>query len=252
VPPVSDLAVPDPSVSGPPVTPVPVPPGVGEVLFFGGTFDPVHRGHVRLPVAARDAALGDGGWLVYVPASRSPHKSRGPAATDADRAEMLRLALLGVERVAVWTDEVDRARGRGEAGGKPPPSFTVETLERAKGALGPGVRLRLLLGTDQAAAFHRWHRAHELLVIAPPVVMLREPIGTPDDLRRTMGATGAWSREELGRWADAAVDVPPLDVSSTAVRDALRHRRGDRGGLTRLLDPRVLDYIEGRGLYAPE
>ncbi len=86
------------------------------VILFGGTFDPPHRGHVELPARVRDElerrmeCVGKG-WLVYVPAARSPHKEKGPAASDADRVEMVRRSLEGVERVGVWTEEIDRARG---------------------------------------------------------------------------------------------------------------------------------------------
>ena len=113
------------------------------VVLFGGTFDPPHRGHVELPVRVRDelerraGCVGEG-WLVYVPAARSPHKERGPVVSDADRVEMLGRAIAGVPRAGVWTEEIDRARAQQEAGGDgrdaraTEPSFTVETVRRAR------------------------------------------------------------------------------------------------------------------------
>src|SRR5262245_39793105 len=101
------------AVGEPPITPVPLPVTVQDVLLFGGTFDPPHLGHVRIPIQVLDRAMPAGAFLLYVPAARSPLKESGPQASDADRVEMLRLVLteLGTpNRTAIWTDELDRAR----------------------------------------------------------------------------------------------------------------------------------------------
>src|SRR5512140_903779 len=98
------------------ITSVPLPPGVREVLVFGGTFDPPHAAHARLPFSVRDSMLGPKAWLLYIPAARNPLKDHGPEASDNDRVRMLKmliaehLATSGEGRVGVWNDECERAR----------------------------------------------------------------------------------------------------------------------------------------------
>jgi nicotinic acid mononucleotide adenylyltransferase len=90
----------------------------------------------RLALAARDAIYPDDrhapAWLVFVPAARNPHKPTNPAATNAQRVEMLRLATADADRVAIWTDEIDRAH-------ETAPSFWADTIERAR-TIAPGRR----------------------------------------------------------------------------------------------------------------
>jgi nicotinate-nucleotide adenylyltransferase len=233
--------------------------GVGGVVIFGGSFDPPHRGHVRLGTAARDAweeASGlRGVWLVCVPAARSPHKQLGPIADGAYRAEMLRLALAGepgnggVPRAGVWTDELDRAGGA---------SYTVETLRRARAWLdargGRGVPLRLLIGADQALAFHTWREPAEILRLAPPLVLLRSAgsgSGGADatSLIADLHATGAWNADQLETWRGGIVQAPLVDISATAVRAALREPKRDPAALEAMVGSPVLRYIESHGLY---
>ena len=211
------------------------------VLLCGGSFDPPHKGHVHLPLlAARhiEQRLDQprGVWLVYVPAGRSPHKSAQPEATDAQRLAMLTLATEHLPRCAVWTDEIDRAAA---APGRP--SYTVDTVRRLRSWLddhgGDEVRLRLLIGADQAAAFDRWREPEAIIALAEPLVMAR-PGGT-DGPSVFPASLGDWSRRLL--------PIPTLDVSSTAVREAVH--AGDAAVVKRSLDPRVADYIEGEGLY---
>ena len=233
------------------ITPVPVPESAQRILLFGGSFDPPHMGHVRLAIAAR-AALGAGEpcletWLVYVPAARSPHKPDAPEASDEDRLAMLRLATADLDRVAIWTDEIDRARaGEDDA---PAPSYMIDTLRRARSVLRDDVEIRLLIGADQAVSFDRWREPRRIIALAQPVVMLREPTETTGALIREMEATGAWTPEELDRWARWVVPVALDPASATAVRAALHGPRTGATGLDGLLDERVLAYIERRGLY---
>ena len=165
------------------------------VVLFGGSFDPPHRAHAALPDAVR-AALPDAecAWLLYIPAARSPHKQRGPVASDDQRLEMLRLAIKDVAHAAVWTDEVDRATSG-------TPSFTIDTVRRARAWLdasgGTRVTLRLLIGADQAAKFHTWREPRRIIDIAEPLVMLRRPSESADELRAAMAAPSLWSAGEL-------------------------------------------------------
>jgi nicotinate-nucleotide adenylyltransferase len=221
-----------------PITPWPAPAGAS-VLLFGGTFDPPHLAHTELALAARDELLGEQGWLVYVPAARNPHKSTQPVAADAHRVEMLRLATKDADRVAVWTDEVDRAAHPGSNDER---SFWVDTVTRARAAAGPGAALRFLIGADQAIAFHRWHEHERILEFAEPAVMLRKPCPTRESFRATLMLTGI----DPAAWIPRLVSVDAVDAASTDAREAIErgHPRAD------LLDPLVLGYIERHGLYA--
>jgi len=222
------------------ITRWPVPPGVGDVVVVGGSFDPPHGGHVRVPERVR-RAVAPGGWLLYVPAGVSPFKvgvARGAGA--ADRVAMVGLAVAGLERAAVWTDEVDRYVDGGE------PSYMVDTLLRAREVAGEGVVFRLMLGADQAAAFHRWREFRKVALLAEPVVVLRPPLGTVSALVAAMRETGAWAEGELLQWA-RRVAMSDLDTtSSTEIRGTVSGRSavGVEG-----LDEAVARYIDERGLY---
>lgn len=216
---------------------MPVPADAAAVLLYGGVFDPPHRAHTGLPALVRDAAM-PGAWLVYVPASRSPFKA-APPTPDADRLAMLRIATEPLPRAAVWTDELDRTRP-GE------PSYWIETLIRARRALGSGAGLRFLIGADQALGFHRWREPRRILELAEPLVMLRSPAEHANALADGLRSAGFWSDHEIDRWLERIVPVPVLDISATAIRAKLA-----AGGCeVPELDPAVLDYIRGAGLYA--
>jgi nicotinate-nucleotide adenylyltransferase len=248
-------------VSPAPTTPLPIatlgpeaPGGGGVVVLFGGTFDPPHVGHVILPARVRDAlehahGCPGRGWLVYVPAARSPHKAQGPAARDQDRAAMVALAISELPRAGVWTDEIDRAAldpARTE------PSYTVETLGRARAWLDEhglsGATLRLLIGADQAVSFHRWRDPRDILRLAKPAVMIRGAEREADVLADRIAASGFWSAQELAQWRGSIVPVGVIDVSATQVRAALRS--GDDELARQCLPGPVLEYIRSRGLYS--
>ena len=204
------------------------------MLLFGGVFDPPHIAHVRLAVHARDENLGSDTHLVYVPAARSPHKAAGPAAADRHRLAMLALAVHDVPHCAIWTDEIDR-------GGS---SFWIDTLGRARALLGPHVSMRFLIGADQAAAFDRWRDFRDILALADPLVLLREPMLSGHALLERMRATGSWSEVDLARWSGFVWDGSPASASSTESRSQVV-----AGEPPADIDPRVLEYIERQGLY---
>lgn len=221
------------------VGPAPVPPSAREVLVFGGTFDPPHRAHVDLPLAAMERLGAD--WLLYVPAARSPHKSSGPEASDEDRLAMLRAALARREQVSISTLEMER-----DGGG---PSYTVDTLRALRVLLPEGARMRLLIGADQAAAFHRWRMPEEIAALAEPVVMLRPPIESEEGLIRSMRPH--WRSGELEAWRRRIVAVPMMDISATELRNRLRARKDCRE-LGDALPPGVGRLIDERALYRGE
>ena len=234
----------------PPPPPPPHPPGPptpdardSVVLIFGGTFDPPHRAHLELPIAARDAIGAD--WLLYVPAGRSPFKKHNPVASDADRVAMLRAGLEGVARVSISTIELES-----DHSGERPPSYTVETLERLRSKAPGSTSFRLLIGADQASGFHRWREPERIIELAEPVVMLRVPHESRDALLESLRAH--WPDDDVDRWKRRIMSLPTIDVSATRARELLALGAFDSDELRGAIPSPVLDYIRKRDLYGPE
>jgi nicotinate-nucleotide adenylyltransferase len=226
------------------VADLPIPPGIGRadrILFFGGSFDPPHRAHTRLPFeVARAWWPGKRTLVVYVPAARSPHKPDPPAA-DHHRLAMLRLALADRDGWFLWQQELaDAALNPGE------PSYWADTWAIAADAF-PHADRAFLIGVDQALALHRWARFREFW--ADAVVMRRAEDLSASDFARRMHATGAWSPGEIERWSSRLVPTPTVDASSTGVRSALADP-AQRNARIESLDPGVQQYILDHGLYA--
>jgi len=216
-----------------------LPAGVTSVLVFGGSFDPPTLAHIELPALARDRAGLD--WLLYIPAAESPGKGSRPTAGGIDRAAMLRAALEGRERCSVSTIELDRAQRQ------PGPSYTVDTLRELCQRLGDGVRMRLLIGADQAASFHAWREPRQIIELAEPLVMLRTPAETAQGLWSRMATH--WPEQEGSAWRSRVVELPTIDASSTEARRLLRAGGAEAPGLTRLVPEGALRVIRERGLY---
>lgn len=198
------------------------------IIVFGGTFDPPTRAHVELPELARQRVGAD--LIAYVPAAQSPHKLDRPPTPPHHRLAMLRLALQASPHAVVLTDELDRA-----ADGRP--SYTVDTLRALRDRL-PHVALRLLIGTDQVHAFDRWREPDEIVRLAEPLVMVRPP----ETRESLLAALPASSRET---WAQRLVEIPPLPISATDVREHVAAGHCIRD----LVPPAVADYIAEHGLY---
>jgi len=134
---------------------------------LGGTFDPMHNGHVAAGEAAVECAGLD--EVVFVPTGNPPH--RPPAeASPAQRLEMCRLATADEPQLSVSDLEVQREG----------PSFTLDTLLALRGA-NPHAELFLVLGWDAASQFRSWHKPDEVLAIAPIVVVSRPGRNAPGE-----------------------------------------------------------------------
>jgi nicotinate-nucleotide adenylyltransferase len=199
-----------------PITPPTIPRsrGMRTLLVVGGSFDPVHSGHVLVPQAAMSIDFGMRGRILYVPAARSPHKTDGPFASDEHRVGMLRALTERSESCGYWTDEIDRAKD----GGGGDPSYTIDTLQRLRSVIRATVKLRLVIGIDQALRFHTWRRPREIIEIAEPYVL---PRGGVAQLGEAMDR-GFWTPGERRRW-DGWVAAHPVirDDNSTAIRAAI-------------------------------
>lgn len=211
------------------------------VLLFGGTFDPVHRGHTELAFAARELLFPSGGGrLVFVPAAISPHKATNPTPGH-HRVEMIRLACQGQSQWAVWTEELDRAEQGLDGAG---PSYWVDTLETASATHGD---LSFLIGADQALAFNRWHEWHRILKLAKPVVIARGELRSTTQLRDALTGAG-WSDQDAACFLGRAVvlETPIIDVNATAIRARLS--AGENAPIAGL-DPVVHRYAIEHRLY---
>jgi nicotinate (nicotinamide) nucleotide adenylyltransferase len=170
------------------------------VAVFGGSFNPVHEGHLAIVRAL--AADPEVQRVLVVPAHRSPFKGAGAPLPAALRWEMLRRALAGLPRVALSDVELHR----------PPPSYTVDTLH-ALAAWLPGARLMFALGWDAFAEFRGWYRAAEILSLAGLVVFDRAD--SPDGAGGSrVGGTGAAStadgrRDPVPEPSEWAALLPP-------------------------------------------
>jgi len=190
------------------------------VGVLGGTFDPVHNAHLRIAQLALDV-LGLG-QLLWIPTG-APGYRNAPVASAADRVAMLELAIRGEPRYVI-----DRRELLPGASG-----YTVDTLRALRAERGSDRPLVLLMGGDQFDKLETWHRWRELFTLARIAVFARPgwAPGASDAVR----AAGPVER----------IDMPPLDISSTAIR--ARVARGE--DVSRLVPPDVLQYILSHRLY---
>lgn len=207
--------------------------------ILGGTFNPVHIGHLRGAIEAREQLqLTE---VRLLPAAVPPLKE-APAVSAEHRAAMLDLAIAGIHGV-----EVDR-RELGRSG----LSYTVDTLAELRAELGPDCPLVFILGADSLTTLHRWHAWEHLFDLANVVVMSR-----PDNSENEIDASVTNYIESrtvachdlLSYPAGALCYLaqPSLSVSSTSLRKALVAGKN----VQFLLPPAVIEYIKQHDLYLP-
>jgi len=214
-------------------------------IYYGGTFDPVHLGHLAIARAARDELQVA---VRMLPAGDPPHRAV-PGATAEQRCTMLSLAIGDEPGLLLDRRELDRATrypGR--------PSYTVDTLRELRGELGPSRPLAWLVGADSLLGLSGWHEWEALFGLAHFVV--GEGPGSPlqasidGELGRAL--QGRWADNEQALFASPAGRIlrrpPPLrEASARAVRSQIA-----AGGPWRaLLPPAVADYVAAHGLYRP-
>lgn len=202
--------------------------------LFGGTFDPVHLGHLALARSARDAfALKK---VDFIPCHHPVHRGQ-PCASAQQRLKMLQLALADEPGFVVNTIELERDR----------PSWAVETLEQLRKENDEDI-LCWLMGADAWAGFAQWREPQRILQLAHVIVCARpgfERPNTPFD-DRIIGPGESLCDQPAGRVAWHA--MPPNDCSSTRVRESLMAGRP----ASECLPTPVLEFIQQQGLYRPE
>lgn len=195
------------------------------IALYGGTFDPIHKGHLEVARAAADTF--DLERVLLIPVGAPPHRGGRPEAPYRDRYRMVELACEADARFEASDLEAVRKDGR--------PNYSIDTIQRVTPDLAAGDRLFFVIGCDAFADIRTWHRWEEVVRGTEWIVVSR-PGSECDEERVPGGARVHW----LG---DVAVPV-----SSTGLRRRLRadERVAD------WLPANVREFIRSRGLYAPK
>lgn len=230
--------------------------------LFGGTFDPIHKGHLALAQAARERCLL--GRILFVPTNLPPHKSALPVASYFHRYAMTALACAAdkvfvpslLEAPAGFGVEDKKAA---KASVAPEPNYSIDTIRKLKRELKISDRLFFLIGMDAFKDISKWHQAEALfsecafLVASRPGYSLADVASAlPEKLRPRMEVTKPFSRQPAtGDLVLPGATVHLLDkinqkVSATEIRAAIRARRP----VKRFLAQSVEEYIKKEGLYA--
>jgi len=169
---------------------------------FGGTFDPIHLGHLMVAGDVHEALGLD--KTIFVPVGVPPHRPNGTVLEAEHRLRLVEVAVAGDERFTAWDGEVRRSG----------PSYTVDTLEELRAEHG-GHDLFLTIGADQHAVFSTWHRPERILELATVVVVERDGLGI------AASENGDRQSEEGLSAPHRVVQARRVDVSATEVRERL-------------------------------
>ncbi len=221
--------------------------------LFGGTFDPVHRGHLALAREAMERCQLH--KIYFVPANVPPHKVSRPLAPFAHRFAMLALAT-ATEKAFV--PSLLEAPEEGSSSKKEKPNYTIDTIRRLKQSFKSSDRLFLLIGMDAFADIAKWHQAEalfrecEFIVAGRPGYSLADVANAlPESLRPRAEVTKPFHKQAAtGDLVLPGVTIHLMgDLHQPASATAVREAAGKGKALGRYLDPTVAEYIKKTGLY---
>lgn len=194
---------------------------------LGGSFNPIHNGHLAMAEAVREAHALD--LVLFVPAGRPPHKQEDLAPAE-DRYRMVVLAIEGRDGFAASDLETSR----------PGPSYTVETLQELH-RRNPGAEIFFIMGEDSISEFPGWREPERILELARVVAVNRpghRASFRPEDFPRL-------PRALIERLERDRVQIEPSPLESTRLREDVRNGLS----IAESVPPGVAEYIERRGLY---
>lgn len=199
------------------------------VAVLGGSFNPIHHGHL---IVARSVAEQAGcARVILVPSPRPPHKPPDDLIDAKHRLAMAQQAIAGEPLFAVSDCELVR----------PGPSYTIYTVRQLANELGRGCELAWIIGSDWVGQMGTWYRASELLDSCRFLIAAR-PAHPPPDRQALLES---FTAEQVDRLLSGVLQTPRVDISSSDIR-----RRCQQGRSIRYLVPDpVLQYIETHGLY---
>ncbi len=200
-----------------------------KIVLFGGTFDPIHLGHTTVAAAAAEFLCAN--KVIFIPAKHSPLKSFLPSASDIDRLEMIKLAIVGHEIFEANDCELKRLA----------PSYTLETVRQFQAEYGSESSIYWLVGADSIDELVHWHDIVELIDECNLAVMYRAGFDKPD----FTGYEKLWGRRRIEKLQRNIVPTPLVDISSTEARDRLAAGQD----VAQMLYPAVVSYINKHNLY---
>lgn len=216
--------------------------------LFGGTFNPIHRGHIWAASEVKKGFNLD--QISLIPVALPPHKTSGTVADADDRLEMIHLAIAGLPGITVSDVELNR----------PGPSYTIDTVRHFKKTLAEDSRIYLIMGLDAFLEIDTWKSYTELLEQIAFIVMARPDADYPDAdqgwkiLENYLNSTLSADYEFLNergcyvsevRQPIYTVDIDAMDISSTKIRECIKTKKT----IENLVPPGVADFIQSKGLY---
>ncbi len=199
------------------------------IILFGGTFDPIHLGHIEVAEYAFGRIGGD--QLMFIPAKRSPLKKFFPKASDDDRYTMISLAVAEKESFDVSDIEIKRQT----------PSFTIDTVRYFQSIFGPNSNIYWLIGADAVDDLAKWYKIEELIDICFVSVMYRGGFEKPS----FDSYIDQWGKDRVAKLENHVIDTPLIDISSTEIREKI----STGIDVSQLLHPAVAEFIKIKGLY---
>jgi len=216
--------------------------------LFGGTFNPIHRGHLR--AASKVMKRFNLDQIFLIPAALPPHKTPGLVANASDRLKMINLAIADLSGVTVSDVELNR----------PGPSYTIDTIHHFKNTLSPGACIYLIMGLDAFLEIHTW-KSHQDLLAQIAFIVVARPGEDHSDAREGWRILESYLKSTLsadyqfdtaracylseGRQPIHIADIDALDISSTEIRERVKRKQRIENFVT----PEVTDYIRLKGLY---
>ncbi len=197
-----------------------------KIGVLGGTFDPVHRGHIMVAEAARDSLSLD--RLLVVPAGQPPFKGDEPVTPAEHRLAMLRLAVAGMPGVEVSTIEMER----------PGPSYTVDTIAELSEQYGEDDEIYFVIGWDSLEQLPGWRETERILGMCKLAAVPRPGWEKPDVPALEEKLPGISQRVVL-------LDKPHVDISASAIRKMA----ADGKSIESLVPESVAEYIKEHKLY---
>lgn len=204
-----------------------------KIGIFGGSFDPVHTGHIRLAEEVIRKGFAD--KVVFMPAAKQPFKLDRKMASGEDRLNMVKLAIEGLDSMEVSTYELDRA---GEV------SYTVNTLNAMQEQYGADAEIALIQGADTFLQIHKWTRHDEILKKYTLIVGVR-----PGYNQKELDEQEMFLKREFGARIER-IDNPFVNISSTEIRNINSGNNASDGlSSCNMIPIKVKDYIIEKGLY---